>query len=158
LIENALFTYHFTHFLLDKSADFLHDKGAQLLLHFLSCKLLHKSAFEFQIKFAIFRDSGVKLSQVFSLPKTNYCTLLRNSKNIPFIRDFFDQVSKFGNIPLSCPIRRNNYYLDNFSLAGMTELPDGFDRGKYQVHFRLLDENKPIPRLAVRMNCFIRIE
>jgi Protein of unknown function (DUF1091) len=108
------------------------------------------------IKFSIFRETPEKLSQVFSLPKTNYCTLLRNSNNIPFIRDFFNEVSKFGNIPLSCPIRKSNYFLDRFTMSGMSGMPN-YEKGRYQVHFRLIDENQKSPKLIFRVKAFMQI-
>jgi hypothetical protein len=112
----------------------------------------------FQIKFAIYRETQGKLNQIFSLPKTNYCTLLRNSNSIPFIRDFFKQVSRFGNIPMNCPIKKGNYYLNNFYLDNLATKPAGFDTGRYQMHFLMVDENQKVKVLGIRLKAYLRIE
>jgi hypothetical protein len=112
-------------------------------------------SYPFQINFAIFKETPEKLNQIFSLPKNNYCTLLRNSNNIPFIKDFFKQVARFGNIPMNCPIKKGNYYLENFHIASVSALPAGFDSGKYQVHFKMVDENEKVPVLIIRFKSYI---
>jgi Protein of unknown function (DUF1091) len=99
-----------------------------------------------------------RMKKAYALPTQNYCNLLRYSNNIPFIRDFLQQISQYGTIPMSCPIRRGYYYVKNCTFTGMATLPPTIANGNYQVKFKLVDGNGKKPILALRLKAYLTIE
>jgi Protein of unknown function (DUF1091) len=111
------------------------------------------------IEIAFYKElGGNRFEKAYALPKQNYCTLLRYSNNVPFIRSFLEQVSKYGTIPTSCPIRRGYYFVKNCTFNGMSALPPSIETGSYQVRFKFVDGNGKTPVLGFRLKAYLVIE
>ena len=62
------------------------------------------------------------------------CEFLKNRKSYPMITLFYDDLMHKGNFPKACPLRKDKYYVKNFTLnANM--LPSYMPFGKYRLHF-----------------------
>jgi hypothetical protein len=99
---------------------------------------------------------GGKRRLIVSIPKLNYCDILRHAKKTPIVSDFLKEFFKYSNYPTSCPMQKGRYYIKDFFLADMAIPMVSMlaNNGKYVVKVAFTDENAKLPINIYKYNLF----
>jgi Protein of unknown function (DUF1091) len=74
----------------------------------------------FQVKFDAFFLLNGKKNLIISVPKFNFCDMMRREGQFKVLKIIADIVSKFGNMVISCPRKKDYYYMKNFQIDETT--------------------------------------
>jgi hypothetical protein len=88
----------------------------------------------------LFKLVGTEYDSIFSMPGKNICLFFKTHTDEPMMKMILDQVTKYGNIPSSCPVAKGHYSVKDFHMEDFA-VPSMVPKGDYRVDVRLHDEN-----------------
>jgi Protein of unknown function (DUF1091) len=90
-------------------------------------------------------DSGKK--SIFPVPKFNFCQIKDVGDRIPFLQAIMTELSRFGNMVQSCPLKIGHYYLkEGFTDDSTFHMDNIFKPGQqYTLKIEATDESRRKP-------------
>jgi Protein of unknown function (DUF1091) len=105
-------------------------------------EILRKLDLKFFVKLDVFKLLPKLKLRVVPVPKLNYCTLIRGTKDVPFLSVVLNSITSFLTMSLACPIKPGRYRLENYYIdeSKLLLLPV-FGNARYMMQAVFTDEN-----------------
>jgi hypothetical protein len=99
---------------------------------------------------------------ILPFPKLNFCEMFQFSNDdlrLAFVSNIIREMSRFGNISATCPVKKGDAYLKSFFIEDklISKVLIFTDSAQYMAQLVLTDENKRKPKLVFKYNFFVKI-